>query len=427
MEMEEVSEQYSTPCFIDGLNTYDGEVNLEYKKNMISNDFVVKLCLEYEQDDVKLKVVFGRSFLKITKGIVDFRNVILTIYPDLITYNDDSDDELDELLASVDVSDLPPLDVTDIPPFMCSMGKSARIKKQPSKNYKMSYNGEGPSLTIKRPLNQEEVSREELENDIYERILIHNEPRPIIETLNYSDQHKKLLDSVLLDKLKLDGEVEVEEAATEEFIRSYKAIKEKNDPGVFVLPIRLEAKSDFHSLADTGSNINVIPYRIYEKLGRDQVKPVSHKITMLDHSKAEPIGILKDVLCQSYHEYIKGTTSTFDGIVHKKFYVANVRNSHEESDSDDVEEYCLKTDEMGKPFYGLNHAKYLSCDDPMDRALALQESLNPFKKNCVWKKAIAFIGSLPVPLQHVEWIPNHSGNFAKNVMVMGNGTLRLEL
>ncbi|GKF14974.1 hypothetical protein Tco_0056436 [Tanacetum coccineum] len=88
-------------------------------------------------------------------------------------------------------------------------------------------------------------------------------------------------------------------------------------------------------------------------------------------------------------------------------------NSHEESDSDDVEEYCLKTDEMGKPFYGLNHAKYLSCDDPMDQALALQESLNPFKKNYVWKKAIAFIGSLPVPLQHVEWIPNHSGNFAK--------------
>ncbi|GJT95693.1 ribonuclease H-like domain-containing protein [Tanacetum coccineum] len=56
-------------------------------------------------------------------------------------------------------------------------------------------------------------------------------------------------------------------------VRNYKAIKEKNDPGVFVLPIRLEAKFNFHALADTGSNINVIPYRIYEKLGREQVKP----------------------------------------------------------------------------------------------------------------------------------------------------------
>ncbi|GKE38236.1 hypothetical protein Tco_1461641 [Tanacetum coccineum] len=107
MDTEEVSERYITLCFVDGLNSYDGEVNLEYEKNMISNEFAVKLCLEYEvkngekvmkrellvalrgelyfvkfiinpeQDDVKLKVVFGRSFLKITKGIVDFRNGIL--------------------------------------------------------------------------------------------------------------------------------------------------------------------------------------------------------------------------------------------------------------------------------------------------------------------------------------------------------------
>ncbi|GJT14722.1 hypothetical protein Tco_0873428 [Tanacetum coccineum] len=48
MEMKEVSERYTTPCFVDDLNAYDGEVNLEYKKNIISNKFTVKLCLEYE-------------------------------------------------------------------------------------------------------------------------------------------------------------------------------------------------------------------------------------------------------------------------------------------------------------------------------------------------------------------------------------------
>ncbi|GJT96192.1 hypothetical protein Tco_1091710 [Tanacetum coccineum] len=48
----------------------------------------------------------------------------------------------------------------------------------------------------------------------------------------------------------------------------------------------------------------------------------------------------------------------------------------------------------------------------MDRVLALQEALNSFKKICVWKKAIAFLSALPVPLQHAEWIPNHFGNFA---------------
>ncbi|GJT96191.1 reverse transcriptase domain-containing protein [Tanacetum coccineum] len=373
METEEVSEQYITSCFVDGLNACDGEINLEYEKNRISNEFAVKLCLEYEvkndekvvrrellvalrgelyfvkfiinpeKDDVEPGVIFGRSILRLTKGIINFKNGILTIYPDFITFNDDSDDELDVILVSIDVSDLPPLDITDIPPFVYSMGKSARNKKQPLKNYKMSYNGGGPSLTINRPLTREELSREELEKDIYERILILSEKRPIIETLKYSGQHKKLLDSVLLDKLKLDGEVKVEEeVATEEFIRTY-----------------------------TGSNINVMPYRIYEKLGREQVKPVSHKITMLDHSKVKLMGILKDVLCQvgvttilakfllldipvdrdvpiivgrsflytcgAISNTIKGTTSTFNGIVHQKFYVANVRNAYGESDSDDEE------------------------------------------------------------------------------------------
>nr|GEV82107.1 retrovirus-related Pol polyprotein from transposon TNT 1-94 [Tanacetum cinerariifolium] len=140
METEEFSKRYITLCFVDGLNAYDGEINLEYEKNMISNEFAVKLCLENEEDAVEPVVIFRRSFLRLTKGNFDFRNGILTIYHGLITFNDDSDDELDAILASIDVSDLPPLDKTDIPPFMCSIGKIARNKKQPSKNYKMSYN-----------------------------------------------------------------------------------------------------------------------------------------------------------------------------------------------------------------------------------------------------------------------------------------------
>ncbi|GKD63511.1 hypothetical protein Tco_1305619, partial [Tanacetum coccineum] len=60
--------------------------------------------------------------------------------------------------------------------------------------------------------------------------MILSEKRPVIETLKYSDKHKKLLDSVLLDKLKLDGELELEEEmANVEMVREYKAIKEKKD------------------------------------------------------------------------------------------------------------------------------------------------------------------------------------------------------
>nr|GEX62646.1 hypothetical protein [Tanacetum cinerariifolium] len=269
-----------------------------------------------------------------------------------VIINDDSYDEIDALLASIDVDDLPPFEIIDMPPFVYKMGKSSRNKKKPSKNYKMSYNG----------------------------------------------------------------------------------------------------KYDLYALVDIGSNINVMPYRIYENLGREKVNPLKHKITMLEHSRAEPMGRLLDVLyrvgvttilasfllldihvdrdvsivvrrsflhtCGAIMNTIKGTTSTFDGIVHQKFYVANVRNAHTKSDSNDDEEYCLKRDDMGKPIYGSSRAKYLSYDDLMDRALALQEALNPFKRICVWKKAIAFLGALPDLLQNVEWMPNRSGNFNKE---NGNG------
>ncbi|GJR81114.1 reverse transcriptase domain-containing protein [Tanacetum coccineum] len=277
----------------------------------------------------------------------------------------------------------------------------------------MKYDGKGPSLTINHALTREELSREELEKDLWERIVILNEPRPIIETLKYGDTYKKILDTVLLDKLKLDGELELDEVeANEEMVKEYKAIKEKSDPGVFVLPIQLEGRYDNHALADTGSNINIIPYRIFEKLGREQVKQVRHNVSMLNHSEAKLMGMIKDVLCQvgittvlarflvldmpvdrtvsiiversllhtcgGIINTLKGTTLTFDRVFHQKFYVAEIQNDGEESHDDDDEEYYLKRDEMGRPFYGPNLISYFDKHDPMKRALAIQDSVNPF-------------------------------------------------
>ncbi|GJS09308.1 retrovirus-related pol polyprotein from transposon TNT 1-94 [Tanacetum coccineum] len=451
METKEISERYYAPCFVNGLEAYDGEINLEHDKNLISNKFAIKLCLEHEvknrlkcvkkelivalrgeiyfvkfiinpeEDDIKPGVVLGRSFLRLTKGIADFGNEIITIYLNLDPFNDvdsdkanDSKDDWEVILEDIDFEDIPEIDGLELPPYVYNMGKSSRDKKKPHRNYKMT----------------------------------HNKPRPIIKTIKFIDQHKKLLDSVMLDRLKLDGEIEAnEEEATKEVIKGYKTLREKDDPGVFVLPIRLEANIDSFALADIGSNINVMPYQIYTKLGREDAKPIAKKITMLNHSKAEPMGILRDVLCQigvtiilakflilympvdkdvpivvgrsflytcgGIIDTIKKTTSTFDGICHQDFYVAAVKSKEEEKDSEDGEEYYVKREMNGKPFYGPDPANYLNCDDPSDRALALQEALNPFKNVCVWKKMVAFLGSLPVPLQHMEWIPSYSNNFFK--------------
>ncbi|GJU07229.1 hypothetical protein Tco_1123659 [Tanacetum coccineum] len=152
-------------------------------------------------------------------------------------------DEWEAILEGINFGDISEIDGLELPPFVCNMGMSSRNKKKPHGNYNMTYSDEGPSLTIRKPLTQEEMTHEALEKDIYERIL-----------------------------LKLDEEIEIdEEEAAEEVIR-------------------------------------------------------------------------------------------------------------EEKDSDDEEEYNVKRDKNGKPLYGPSFAKYLNCNDPMDRALALQETLNPFRK-----------------------------------------------
>ncbi|GKF75096.1 hypothetical protein Tco_0224540, partial [Tanacetum coccineum] len=49
------------------------------------------------------------------------------------------------------------------------------------------------------------------------------------------------------------------------------ALIEKEDPGAFMIPIWLEGKINLNVLADTGSDINVMPYRVYKELGRKEV------------------------------------------------------------------------------------------------------------------------------------------------------------
>nr|GEU87307.1 hypothetical protein [Tanacetum cinerariifolium] len=256
METKDISERYDAACFVNDLEAYDGEINLERDKNLISNEFAIKLCLEHEVKNGDKVVKKELIIILKANRIADFKNGIITIYLDLDPFLDDSDkandskDDWGVILECIDFGAIPEIDGIELPPYVCNMGKSSRNKKKPSKNFKM---------------------------------------KPIFNTLKYGDGYNKVLDTILLDKLKQDGELELEEVeANEETIMEYKAIKEKDDPRRF----------DTHALADTGSNINIIPYRIFEELRREPVKPVSHNVSMLNHSEAEPMGMLKDILCQ---------------------------------------------------------------------------------------------------------------------------------
>nr|GEZ96219.1 hypothetical protein [Tanacetum cinerariifolium] len=121
METDEISERYIAPCFMNVMEAFDGEVNLAFDENLISNEFAVKLCLDYEvkkrkklvkkelivplkgeqyfvkfiinpeEDGFVPGVILGRSFLRIANGIVDFGNGVITIYPEPDPFKDDSE------------------------------------------------------------------------------------------------------------------------------------------------------------------------------------------------------------------------------------------------------------------------------------------------------------------------------------------------
>nr|GEX92063.1 hypothetical protein [Tanacetum cinerariifolium] len=190
-------------------------------------------------------------------------------------------------------------------------------------------------------------------------ITIHPELDPFLdnseETEKFEDNWDHLLD---IDS----GDIpEINKTGLPPFVKG-EALKEKEDPGAFIIPIRLEAKIGLNALADTNSDINVMPYQIYAKLGREEVKKVNREITMLNHSMAEPMRVLKDVVGFLYtFGSILNTrdriTSTFDVVCHQTFREAKTSPNTEESDNDDEEDYGIQRYRFGAPMYGPKPAK----------------------------------------------------------------------
>ncbi|GJX03912.1 hypothetical protein Tco_0189828 [Tanacetum coccineum] len=247
------------------------------EKNLVKKELIValkgelyfvKFIINHEEDDFEPGVILGRLFLRLAKGVVDFGNGEITIYPEPDPFEDDSEktgkssDDWDQLL-DFNFDDVPKFG-EELPSFLCKMRKSNRNKKRAMENLNFFYQDMGTSSSAE-------------------------EERPIIETMAYNDKYKKILDEVWKDKVELDGKIVKEE---EEAVKRIKgeALKEKEDPRSFIFPIRLEGKDNENALTDTGSDINTMPYRIYEQLRREDIKKVDTRITMINHTQTEAMG-----------------------------------------------------------------------------------------------------------------------------------------
>nr|GEU36372.1 hypothetical protein [Tanacetum cinerariifolium] len=250
--------------------------NIIVKKELIvalrGEIYFVKLIINPEEDDVEPGVIFGRSFVHITKAITDFRAGTITIYPDIDSFLKDTEeeeksmDDWDQLL-DFNLDGIPLLGGEELLSFVCKIGKCRRNKKRAMENLNLFYQDIGTSS-------------------------------PVLETMAYHDKYKKVLDVIWKDKVELDGMILKEE---EEAIKKVKgdALKEKDDPEAFIFPNRMEVQVNKNALANTWSDINTMPYRIYEQLGREEMKKVDRGITMISHTQAEAMGIHINVLCQT--------------------------------------------------------------------------------------------------------------------------------
>ncbi|GKD01080.1 hypothetical protein Tco_1171354, partial [Tanacetum coccineum] len=279
MDTEEDSDRYIAQCFVNGLYASDGEINLEKNDNLISNDYAVKLCHEYEvrkgkklvkkelmvllrgeiyfvqiiinpkEDEFEPGLIFERSFLRSANAIVNFGEGTITIQPDF-----------EPFLLSSDEEGKPNLDDLE----GCLTLTLMRNKKKIMENIMYFNNGDGPSSSIGIPLTQEEAEKRALAHNISMRYEILKEVRPVIETLAHNDKYKKLLDEIWVDKVRLDGMIKPEEEKSMAKMKG-QMLKEKKDPRAFIFPIRLEGRINENAPADTGSDTNTMPHRIYEQ------------------------------------------------------------------------------------------------------------------------------------------------------------------
>ncbi|GJV44170.1 hypothetical protein Tco_1428706 [Tanacetum coccineum] len=249
-------------------------------------------------------------------------------------------------------------------------------------NLDFFYQDIGTSSSPGGHLTQKEAAKEALAIIMSCKFALLEEERPIIETMTYHEKYKKILDEIWKDKVELDGNIVKEE----------------------------EEDVNENALADTGSNINTMPYWIYEQLGREEMKKVG-VTTLIVKFLILDIPINRDALIvvgRGFLRMIGGIVNTperlfltFNGFCHQTFHGARsdvMRNT--ESNSDDEEEYQINRNKFGAPIYGPKPALYLNCNDSAERSLREAETNEEIFTSVAWIRAFNINEPIYVKLCH---------------------------
>jgi len=119
---------------------------------------------------------------------------------------------------------------------------------------------------------------------------------PFMEALAQMPRYAKFLKELLTKKNKLEEVSSLKLSEECSALICNKLPKKKKDPGGFIVPCTIEGLVDEKALADLGTSINLMLYKIFQKLGLGEPKATTMMLQLADRSIRQPRGIIKDVL-----------------------------------------------------------------------------------------------------------------------------------
>ncbi|GJS79747.1 hypothetical protein Tco_0729628 [Tanacetum coccineum] len=393
--------RYSLPCKVDGQGAWDAELDLadsanyvtekvldsmgfmhvsisDYGRKMVNDVNVEIHGVKFKADFVVLdyanerepSIMFGRDFLETTKSQVNFGfgeiKMNLTMFEEV--------NGVIDLLEEIGSS-------------------SEEVVKMGKANSNKGYNIN--KLTPPPSLKQEEIPSTSI-----------LPPQPIYYPFT-SKQREKMKEKKKLDEILMG----------KERLKKKDFSKEEKVDG---------CSSGYRSKCECFA----------KDLGLGDPMPYQTNLTMADNTQAKVMGEVKNVriqvrTCGDIIDMGRGTLCIDDGVIRhtyfpKPWYKSYVKTFKMEVEDDWLGNFEVGRDEDGNAKYGLVAPSFLDIEDDMERALAMEAYVNPFKNIIVFKKLVDFLSSLSVQLKNIDWGNEGYGTY-KKIDGDGNWHARFEI
>ncbi|CAL1379677.1 unnamed protein product [Linum trigynum] len=119
---------------------------------------------------------------------------------------------------------------------------------------------------------------------------------PFVEALSKMPKYAKFMKDLLTNKKKLGDLSTVMLSEVCSAILQNKLPEKRKNPGSFTIPLVICSMHVGKSLADLGTSINVMSYKLFKKLDLGEPRATRMSIQLADHSIVHPRGIIEDLL-----------------------------------------------------------------------------------------------------------------------------------